>query len=231
MLRIFGLDQHFAGSVSSARATCNLHDCLREPFAGAEIRAEKSLIRIQHHHQRHVRKMMALGQHLRTDQDADLVATDLLERVLELAFAPHAVAIDACQRHARKEPFDRLFDAFGSLTDRLHQMRAARTHLCCVLFAPAVMADELARIAMDGEMRIAAPAMRSPAAVGTEQDRRIATTIQEQQNLSAGGEMPLHAGEHWRGNALLLRILAQIDQADGGCTSIGCAMRKGQQTA
>src|SRR4051794_30003070 len=99
---------------------------------------------------------MSLGQHLRTDEDADLVAADPLESRLQLALAPHAVSIDSSQRELRKNARNGFFYAFRSLADGLHFRFAGGAMRGHAFFGPAVMADQVGRAAMNRQMRIAA---------------------------------------------------------------------------
>ena len=119
MLGIFRLDQHLARPLGASGATGDLHDRLRQSLAGAEVRAEQALVGVQHDDQRDVRKVMALGQHLRADEDADLVAIDARQRRFELAAPAHAVAVDARERRVREQLPDRFLDALRALSDRL----------------------------------------------------------------------------------------------------------------
>jgi len=102
MLGVAGLDQHFAGPVAAAGAARDLHDLLCEPLARAEIRAEQPLVRGQHDDQRDVREVVALGQHLRAEQDARAAVHDGIERLLDVAAAADHVAIHANQRRRRE---------------------------------------------------------------------------------------------------------------------------------
>ena len=58
----------------TSRATGHLGQLLRQFFAGAEVGREQALIDTHHHHQGQLGQVVALGQDLRADQDAGLVA-------------------------------------------------------------------------------------------------------------------------------------------------------------
>ena len=68
---------------AAAGAPRHLHDGLRETFARAEIRAEQALVGVHRSRPGHVRKVMTLGEHLRTDQDACFAVVDARERFFE----------------------------------------------------------------------------------------------------------------------------------------------------
>ncbi len=74
-----GLDHDLARPVGAPRAAGHLQDRLREPLVAARVRAEQSLIRVQHADERHAREVVALREHLRADQDVGAAARDLVE--------------------------------------------------------------------------------------------------------------------------------------------------------
>ena len=129
MLGIGGLDQHLAGAAAAAGAAGDLHDGLREPLGGAKVGAEQSLVRIEHHDQRHVLEVMALGDHLRADQDARRTAVDAVHGRVHVRPAAHDVAVHAHQRRLREQFAQRLLDPLGALADRAHREAALRAVL------------------------------------------------------------------------------------------------------
>src|SRR5262249_46758446 len=78
----------------------------------------------------------------------------------------------------------------------------------------AVVADQAAPRAVHGHARIAVRAGGDPAAVVAQQRRRVAAPVEEQQRLAAGLEVPLHAVEQRRTEAVLERLVAHVDHAD-----------------
>ena len=182
MIGILRLDQHFARPLGATRATGDLHDRLRQPLAGAKVRAEQALVGVQHHDQRDVRKIVALGQHLRADEDADLVAVDARQRRFQLALAA-ACCRDRCAPAARPETAARSVSSMRSVP-------------CPTGFAPADRSSGTPRAAVaasrsDGRCRsrprpctVRCASQRRQCADqpqrGTEQHRRVAAAIQEQ---------------------------------------------------
>ena len=74
-----------------------------QAFAGAKVGAEQGRIHIQRRHQREAFEIVALGKHLRADQDVGAsgigVGMRLREQALCRALAGGRVAVDA--QHAR----------------------------------------------------------------------------------------------------------------------------------
>ncbi len=118
VIRKLGLDQHLARSFRATRAARDLHDRLREPFARAEVRAEKSLVCVQHDDERDVREIVPLRQHLRPDENIDLLAVDSLEHRLEVASLADAVSVESRNRGLGKRCGNRLLDSLRALPDR-----------------------------------------------------------------------------------------------------------------
>ena len=83
MIRVLGLQQNFAWLVGTPGAAGDLEYGLRESFAGAQIRAKQALVGVHNSDQRDIREVMALGQHLRSDQDPCRAAVHRFESFLE----------------------------------------------------------------------------------------------------------------------------------------------------
>ena len=85
---------------------------------------------------------MSLGEHLRSDEQADLAASDPFQRFLEAAAPSHGVAIDTREWNFLKELCDRLLDALGALAHGLRRLPALWTGLRDRLLLAAVMTAE-----------------------------------------------------------------------------------------
>src|SRR5215469_431529 len=85
MIREFRLDQHLAGATAAPGASRDLHDGLCEALRGAEVGAEQTLVRVQHHHESYVRKIVTLGHHLRADEDTRLARGHASHHSLSIA--------------------------------------------------------------------------------------------------------------------------------------------------
>ena len=71
-------------------------------------------------------KVVALGQHLRADQQADVARVHALQRLLERAAASHGITVDAGERHFREQRRQRFLDALRALPDGFHLGAAVR---------------------------------------------------------------------------------------------------------
>ena len=95
MIGVFGLHQHFAGAFGAAGAAGNLHDGLCQAFRGPKVGTEQALVGVQYHHQRHARKVMPLGDHLRAHQDACRATHHRLHDGFQLSAGAGGIAIQA----------------------------------------------------------------------------------------------------------------------------------------
>ena len=100
MLRQQRLNDRLAGTLAAPGAAGDLRQQLERALGRSEVREAEADVGGDHADQRHVGKVVALGDHLRADQDVDFAARDFLERLDEAALAPHGIAIDA--RDARR---------------------------------------------------------------------------------------------------------------------------------
>ena len=212
MFWIAALYQHLAGMLRAARAAGHLHDGLRQPFRRAEVGAEQALVRVQHHHQRHVRKVMPLGQHLRADQDAGAAAVHPVDGALELPLLAQHIAIEAFDGVGGEPVGQCLLHAFGAMPQRMNFVAAARATFRQRLVGAAVMAGQPMAALMHRHARIAAVAGRDPATTLAQQGGCIAAAVQVHQHLGPGLQMPLHGLQYRRGNSLVDAMGAHVDQ-------------------
>ena len=98
MLSVPGLDNDLSCFVSPAGPASDLHDCLDHLFLAAKVGAEQANIGIQNSHQRDVREMMTLGQHLGTQQDTWLPLIDFVRQLREGLTTPRRVAVNSEHR-------------------------------------------------------------------------------------------------------------------------------------
>ena len=97
VLGVERLNPDLPRAVAPTRAPGNLDDELSGAFRRAEIRRKETAIRIENRHQRDVRKVMALGEHLRSDEYGRIPFGDGGEVRLETPRAPDRVAVDTIQ--------------------------------------------------------------------------------------------------------------------------------------
>ncbi len=116
VLRVMALQYHQTRLAGATGTTRYLGIELGQLFGGPKIGAEQGAIHIQQSYQCHVRKVMALGQHLGTDQDLVLARLDVAEMGLQLPFAAGVVPIDAHHRVLRKNRGEQLLKLLGADT-------------------------------------------------------------------------------------------------------------------
>ncbi len=184
-----GLHDDLAWQTGASRAAGDLHQQRREALRGAEVRAVQRVVGAQHAHQRQPRKVVALREHLRADEDVELVRGHPLAHVGERVPRPRAVAVDACDARPGKRGRQRALEPLRAEAER-HQVDVAAlgTRTRHALRMSAVMAAQERRVAMRGEARAAARARRFPPARGADQRRREAAAIHEDQRLLAARE-------------------------------------------
>src|SRR5207244_3609901 len=70
-----------------------------------------------HAYQRHERKVVALRDHLRADEDVDLAFAKSSEHAFEVSHMPHCVPIDAADARIGKKLLQFCLETLGSFTD------------------------------------------------------------------------------------------------------------------
>jgi hypothetical protein len=217
MVGIFGLDQHFAGQVGTAAAAADLHQLREEPLRGAEVGGEQRRIGADRADQRQQREIMALGQHLGTDQDVGLTRVDGGEQGLPFLRRARRIAVDA-QDAGRGEAFDQ--HGFEALRAAPEGQQVDVAAIGAGARDGGLEAAVVAAQALVGQVQYqvggAAPATRDPAAGRAGQYRRIAAPVEEDQALFAAVEAALQAGQQRGGKAFLQFLAPRVDDAHHG---------------
>ena len=100
-----GLDPHLAARGLrgvAPGAAAGLHEQREQALRRAEVAAEEGTVRVHGRHQRHATEVVALGHHLRADEDVDVAGMDGTQARFERALGAGAVGVDA--RDARRAP-------------------------------------------------------------------------------------------------------------------------------
>ena len=191
------------GSCAAAGAARHLEQQRGEPLGRAEIGAVERVVGAEHADQREAREIVALGEHLRADEDVDLAGVNALAHRGERALALRAVAVDAHDARCRKSRRERVLEPLRAVPERQQvDVAALRARARQALRVAAVVAAQLAVIAMDDEPRAAARAARLPAARRAQQRRRVAAAVDEHQRLLAAREPRLDRREQRRARCL-----------------------------
>jgi hypothetical protein len=115
---------------SPTRAAGDLREQLERPFGRAKIREPESDVGRHDADQRHARKVVTFGNHLRADEHVDLAVAELREQRGERSPAPDGVAVQPRDARAGACAGDLRFDAFGS-ESRLLEVRAGAQRAGC----------------------------------------------------------------------------------------------------
>ncbi len=181
MLREGGLHQHFARLVRPPGTARHLHQLRKQLFPGAEVATVQRAVGIQHPHQRQIREVVSLHQHLRADQNIHLVGANLRLHVRPSALALGAVPIDAQNARLRKTLLQHLFHALGAAAQwqqfGVTTVRAGRRHAAV---RTAVVAAQAVLVKVQHHFPGAVAAAGQPATFATAQHRRIAPAVDEQ---------------------------------------------------
>ena len=118
VIRKLCLHPHLAGQRATAGAAGHLREQGKQAFFCPKIRAIQPAIGIQRHHPRQAGEIMALGQHLRADQDIQLARAHLAVDLGPGVAPADGVAVDAGNARLRKLPAQGGFDALGALPQR-----------------------------------------------------------------------------------------------------------------
>ena len=103
MKRSEGLDEDFALDVAAAGAAGDLGEQLEGAFAGAEVRDDAGQVGVDDPDQRDVRKMQALGDHLRADEDVDLAGAEVAQDAAIILLPLQRVGVHARDARVREE--------------------------------------------------------------------------------------------------------------------------------
>ena len=113
---MMSLDQYFSWPFRPPGPTCDLDNLLGETFGGPKVEAKQTLVSINNANQADAGKIMTLGQHLGTDEQADFASVNGFKHALQFPFTLRRVAIDSCQANAGKRGFQIFLDALGTFT-------------------------------------------------------------------------------------------------------------------
>ncbi len=184
MRRVFGLDQHFARQRAAPGAPANLHELLEQALRRAKIRCVQRGIGADHPHQGELRKVVALGHHLRADQDVGTAVGDGRQQAFPLRAGARRVAVDAQHARLRKQLRQPRLDTLRTAAERPDVLvTAARAGGRDGAVAAAVVAAQAAVGQMHHQVGRTVRTAAHPAAGGAGQHRRVAPAVQEHQAL------------------------------------------------
>src|ERR1700704_3065916 len=110
------LHKNFAGDLSSSGPASDLRKQLESTFTGSKVGQMQTDICVNDAHQGNIRKIEALGDHLRTDQNVDLSTPKSAKGLSIGIFSYHSIRIHPSQPGFWKKLLDNAFDLFGTET-------------------------------------------------------------------------------------------------------------------
>ena len=189
-VRLVGLDEHPAGRVTAAAARELRHE-LEGALLGAEVGEGHGGVRIHDSGQRDALEVVALGDHLRAQEDAPLAGREAAERLGERSGPRGDVRVEAETLQLRDARGELLLELLGACAEPGDLGGAAGgADLGRRLAPPAVVAVE-ETVAVQRQRDVAGlAAQREPAGPAVER-RRHAAAVQEQDGLAAAvGDRP-----------------------------------------
>ncbi len=160
---------------------------------------------------------MALGQHLRADQDVGFAGVDRRQQCLPLLRRARRIAVDAQHAGLRKAFGEHGFQALCAAPEGQQiDVAAVGTGARNECFEAAVVAAQALVGQMQHEVGGAALAARDPAAGRTGQHRGITAPVEEHQALLAAFQSLLQSGEQGRGESFLKFLAPRVDDAHHG---------------
>src|SRR5690349_14866142 len=156
VMRMIGLNEYSAGAIATSGAAGNLSNQLKSSFCGTKIRQRQPGVDRDYAHERDVREIVTLREHLRADQQIQLAFFKVKQGLFEFAPAGLRVAIDAADPQIRKALVQQFFDLFRAFADVIDVLaRANRALRWRALVMIAVMTNQSLIAAMICERHFA----------------------------------------------------------------------------
>src|SRR5258706_5472760 len=169
---------------SPARSSGHLTQELEAPLRRPEIRKIYSDVCVHDSHQRDVREVQPLGDHLRSEQYVDIAGTDAVEDSRVRPLAARGIEVQPGYARRRKplgqKPLD-LLSAEAALPEI--PAPAARTIWPRIFLMETIVADQALWISMVGQRDAAVRTRRHRAAVDALDERRVAAAVEQEDAL------------------------------------------------
>src|ERR1051325_6808583 len=120
------LDQNSSGPIATPRTSRNLRNELKRSFRRSKVGQRETGVNRDHTDQRHVRKVVSFGKHLRTDEGIDAARTERCQRLLNHFSPRRGVAIDSRDTQSRQEQPQHLLELLGALANVVNVFLSAR---------------------------------------------------------------------------------------------------------
>ena len=167
-----GLDEHAAAARAAAGAAGELGDQRERALLGAEVREAQRRVGVEHDAERDVREVVALGHHLRAEQQPGGRGVEAGEQLGDGVLVGRGVGVEAEDRHVERAPQLGL-DALGARAVAGDRQRAAGVAAARdALAVAAVVAGERVLGAVQDQRDVAVRALpRLPARAAGEEVR------------------------------------------------------------
>ena len=205
---------------------------LEGALGGARIAIGEADVGVDDADQRHVGKIVALGDQLRADDNVRLAPRDGLQLQPHPFDAAHNVGREHDNARVRKMRggfFRQPLNA-GAAGDEMVERAAFGAGFRALFLMAAMVAHELALEPVLDQPARAVFALETVAADPAQRQRRIAAPVQEQQRLLAARQRLLHRGQQHRRNeaAALRRMAAHVNCVEVRQVRLGKAARQPQ---
>src|SRR5262249_14672776 len=125
VVRTDGLDQYYARQIAASSPSGHLRENLKSPFRGAKIGHTQTDIGRDHAHQRYIRNVVPLGDHLRADQNVVVTSPEILQNRFVVALAGYGVAIEPSDPRLGQLAMQLLFHFFRALAEEVNMLALA----------------------------------------------------------------------------------------------------------
>ena len=215
------LQHNFAGSLAAPGASGHLRQQLKRALGGAKVRQAERHVGPDHADQRHAVNVVALGDHLRADEQVEFALIQGVQRALEIFVAADGVAIEAGDARLGKHAVQQLFQLFRARSEKINILAAAvDARFRDGRSEAAIVADHFVLALVMGERDGAVLAFEFLAASAAQDDGRISAAVEQHHDLLFAVEALSDFGRQLARDDLLvagfLELLAHVDDFDFG---------------
>ena len=184
--RLERLNEYLAFAAGTTRAPCSLAEQLEKPFGGSEVGDAEPAIGANDPDELYARKVVALGDHLRSNQDIVFAVAERVENLFAGAHVLGCVAVHANYLRIRNPFGDFFFEHLDGAAHKLVGFGAAGATRCVHrVKGGAVVAHERAVLLMVNERNVAMLAVKRFAAFGAYAHLRKTAAVHEDNCLVA----------------------------------------------
>ena len=211
VLGLDGLHQDDARDVAASRAPGHLRQQLEGALGRPEVRHAQSDVGVHYAHQRDVRDVVALGDHLRAHQNVITAFAESVQDGLVGALPGHGVAVHARDARLGKLPVQLFFHPLATDAQKVDVLALALgAELGDRLGVIAVVAQHAAVAPVERKRHRTVNALQPLAASPAGEEAGEATPVQQQHGLLAVGEPFADGADELPGESGLLARLEEF---------------------